>query len=107
MPNQVSVRVARERNRILRELAAEKKRAFMRSFIGRKVDAITLNVVAETSDGIWTEALTDNYLKLRLAGRHEPNRWLYTRVDDAEGGELLGSLETHIDRQDAMLCDHR
>jgi threonylcarbamoyladenosine tRNA methylthiotransferase MtaB len=107
MPNQVPVRVARERNRILRELAAEKKRAFMRSFIGQKVDAITLNVVTETGDGVWTEALTDNYLKLRLAGRHEPNRWLYTHVDDAEGGQLLGSLETHVGRQDAMLCDHR
>jgi len=31
MPNQVPVGVARDRNRILRELAAEKKRAFMRS----------------------------------------------------------------------------
>jgi threonylcarbamoyladenosine tRNA methylthiotransferase MtaB len=107
MRNQVPVRVARERNRILRELAAEKKRAFMRSFIGQKVDAITLNVVTETGDGVWTEALTDNYLKLRLAGRYEPNRWLYTHVDDAEAGQLLGSLETHIDRQDSMLCDHR
>jgi threonylcarbamoyladenosine tRNA methylthiotransferase MtaB len=107
MPNQVPVRVARERNRILRELAAGKKRAFMRSFIGQKVDAITLNMLTESCDGVWTEALTDNYLKLRLAGRYEPNRWLYTHVDDAEAGQLLGSLETHIDRQDSMLCDHR
>jgi threonylcarbamoyladenosine tRNA methylthiotransferase MtaB len=106
MSDQVPVRVARDRNRILRELAAEKKRAFMRSFIGQRVDAITLNVVTETSDGIWTEALTDNYLKLRLAGRHEPNRWIHAHVDAAEGGQLLGILETHLDRQDAMLCDH-
>jgi threonylcarbamoyladenosine tRNA methylthiotransferase MtaB len=106
MPNQVPIRVARERNRILRELAAEKKRAFMRSFIGQRVDAITLNMVADTSDGVWTEALTDNYLKLRLAGRHEPNRWIHAHVDAAEGGQLLGILETHLDRQDAMLCDH-
>ena len=34
MPNQVPVHVARERNRILRELAATKKQAFMRSFRG-------------------------------------------------------------------------
>ena len=107
MPNQVPVRVARERNRILRELAAGKKRAFMRSFIGQKVDAITLNMLTESCDGVWTEALTDNYLKLRLAGRHEPNRWLHASVDAAEDGQLLGSLDTHVDRQDAMLCDHR
>ena len=35
MAKQVPVQVARERNRILRELAAEKKLAFMRSFVGR------------------------------------------------------------------------
>jgi hypothetical protein len=63
-------------------------------------------MVADTSDGVWTEALTDNYLKLRLAGRHEPNRWIHAHVDAAEGGQLLGILETHLDRQDAMLCDH-
>jgi len=33
MANQVPVHLARERNRVLRELAAEKKLAFMRSFI--------------------------------------------------------------------------
>ena len=71
MANQVPVHVARERNRILRELAAEKKLAFMRSFVGKSVDAITLNVIGSDDDGEFTEALTDNYLKLRLRGRHE------------------------------------
>ena len=62
MPDQVPVQVARERNRILRELIAKKKRAFMESFVGREVEAITLTHF----DGEYTEALTDNYLKLRL-----------------------------------------
>jgi threonylcarbamoyladenosine tRNA methylthiotransferase MtaB len=70
MPDQVPVQVARERNRVLRELAAQKKRAFMESFIGREVDAITLTHF----DGEYTDALTDNYLKLRLRGKHEPNQ---------------------------------
>src|SRR5207249_8695876 len=43
MQNQVPVQMARERNRILRELAAGKKLAFMRSFIGKTIEAITLN----------------------------------------------------------------
>jgi threonylcarbamoyladenosine tRNA methylthiotransferase MtaB len=43
MQDQVPVHVARERNRILRELAAEKKREFMRSFIGHELEAITLD----------------------------------------------------------------
>ena len=47
MTNQVPVHLARERNRILRELAAEKKLAFMRGFVGKEVDAITLNVIGQ------------------------------------------------------------
>jgi threonylcarbamoyladenosine tRNA methylthiotransferase MtaB len=43
MPNQVPLRVARERNRTLRDLAAGKKGEFMRSFIGRELEAITLD----------------------------------------------------------------
>ena len=110
MRNQVPVQIARERNRILRDLAAEKKLAFMRSFIGQTVEAITLHSPhssslssrAETVDllanqsgavegpAVFTEALTDNYLKLRLKGRHAPNRWLTAQVEEVEGGALAG-----------------
>ena len=90
MPNQVPVHLARERNRILRELAAGQKLAFMRSFVGHHVDAITLNVVGTNEDGEFTEALTDNYLKLRLRGLHEPNQWLRARIDNVVDGVLLG-----------------
>ncbi|HEX6503979.1 MAG TPA: MiaB/RimO family radical SAM methylthiotransferase [Terriglobales bacterium] len=86
MSNQVPVQVARERNRILRELASDKKLAFMRSFVGKTIDAITLNV----SDGERTEALTDNYLKLRLAGTWQANQWISTRVQSVVDGQLIG-----------------
>jgi threonylcarbamoyladenosine tRNA methylthiotransferase MtaB len=91
MRNQVPVHLARERNRILRELAAEKKLAFMRGFVGKELDAITLNVVGNDDGGEFTEALTDNYLKLRLQGRHAANRWLRTRIEDVEDSALLGA----------------
>ncbi len=94
MPNQVPVRVARERNRILRELAAEKKQAFMRSFVGKHLTAITLSTVNESADGAGTEALTDNYLKMTIRGRHQSNRWFRTRVEGIEGGELIASLRS-------------
>jgi len=90
MKNQVPAHIARERNRILRELASEKKLKFMRSFIGKALDAITLNVVGDDSDGEFTESLTDNYLKLRLSGRHEPNRWQTVHVDNVAAGSLIG-----------------
>lgn len=92
MPGQVPVHIARERNRILRDLAAAKRLAFMRGFVGKTVEAITLNVVAEDSDALRTEALTDNYLKLRLRGGHKPNQWLSALVDDVSDGELQGRL---------------
>jgi threonylcarbamoyladenosine tRNA methylthiotransferase MtaB len=90
LPKQVPVNVARERNGILRELSAEKKVAFMRSFVGRRVDAITLNGNSEDSAGAWTEALTDNYLKMNLQGRHRRNQWLRAQILDVTDGQLLG-----------------
>jgi threonylcarbamoyladenosine tRNA methylthiotransferase MtaB len=95
MPDQVPVHVARERNRILRELASEKKLAFMRVFIGKTVEAITLNVAGDDSGGEFTEALTDNYLKLRLEGHQPSNRWVSTRVEDVVDGALAGRNSDH------------
>ena len=93
MTNQVPVRVARERNRILRELSEKKKLSFMRSFVGEAVEAITLSGGADAPVGwtspVFTEALTDNYLKLRLNGQHEPNRWVRAQVERCEDGALV------------------
>ena len=58
----------------------------MRSFIGKPLGAITLNV----SDGEYTEALTDNYLKLRLAGKHAANQWVEAHVLEVSRGSLVG-----------------
>jgi len=92
MRNQVPVPVARERNRVLRELAAEKKLAFMQSFIGKEVGAITLNVF----DGTHTECLTDNFLKLKLPGQHEPNQWIRAKVEAVSSGELAAHFSGEL-----------
>lgn len=97
MGNHIPVHVARERNRVLRELAAEKKLAFMRSFIGDTLEAITLDVFRSSNDGVFTEALTDNYLKLELAGHHPANRWLTCRIEAVESGALWGTVQSHPD----------
>lgn len=107
----VPAQMARERNRILRELAAAKKQAFMQSFVGRTIEAITLQSSLEPcgpdtlarpapasgkdgrgSSGTFTEALTDNYLRLRLPGQHEPNQWITARVSDIVQGVMVGTL---------------
>ena len=87
MPDQLPVEIARERNRALRELAAQKKRAFMESFVGREVEAITLTHF----DGEYTEALTDNYLKLRVHGQHPANRRLLATIEAQRQDYVTGS----------------
>ncbi len=89
MPNQVPVQVARERNRILRDLIAAKKRVFQESFVGRRLQAITLS---NQEDGR-TEALTDNYQKLWLRGRHEANQWLNVTIESTGSEALVGSTD--------------
>jgi len=88
MPEQVPVQIARERNRALRDLAAQKKRGFMESFLGRELEAITLTHY----DGEATEALTDNYLPLRLGGRQESNRRVLATIQSARADSLSGTL---------------
>jgi threonylcarbamoyladenosine tRNA methylthiotransferase MtaB len=88
MERQVPVEKARERNRILRDLASEKKLAFMHSFVGKTIPAITLNEF----DGARTEALTDNYLKLCLEGKQLSNRWINANIKAVNNGELIGSV---------------
>ena len=83
---QVPVAVARERNRVLREIASEKNAEFMRSLVGTAVKTITL----QTGGADFTEALTDNYLKMRISGHHEANRWMTVRIE-AEGYDAGGA----------------
>lgn len=89
MDRQVPVHLARERNRILREIAADKKLAFMRGFVGKPLEVITLNTVGGDPESEYTEGLTDNYLTIRVRGKHLPNRWIPAKVETVLGEELL------------------
>jgi threonylcarbamoyladenosine tRNA methylthiotransferase MtaB len=93
MPDQVPVHIARERNRILRDLAAEKNLRFRQSFIGRSLPVITLNRTTGAIADAATESLSDNYLKIDLRGHHAPNQWLQARItgltQDGLRAELL------------------
>jgi threonylcarbamoyladenosine tRNA methylthiotransferase MtaB len=88
LAGQVPVEVKGERNRILRELAAEKKAAFMRSLVGRTLSTITLSV----HENGCTETLTDNYQKLWVEGRHQPNQILAAQVRNYHEQALLGTF---------------
>jgi threonylcarbamoyladenosine tRNA methylthiotransferase MtaB len=71
MPGVVPMRVRKERNRILRELANGKNAAFRRSLLGREFTAVTLD-----PPGL---ALTDNYIKATLDLPYPPNRLVRLR----------------------------
>jgi threonylcarbamoyladenosine tRNA methylthiotransferase MtaB len=90
LKGQVPVQVARERNRVLRDIAADKKLAFMRTFVSRSIDAITLNVTGRDEEGDYTEGLTDNYLPIRVKGKHSPNRWIPARIEAVRKDALMG-----------------
>jgi len=62
--DQVPVAVRKQRNQILRELAARKNLEFRRSMLGRMLSAVTLN----------QGALSDNYLKIDLAAPRPANQ---------------------------------
>ncbi len=85
---QTPVAVARERNRVLREIASEKKAAFMRSLVGTVVEAITL----QSGGAEFTEALTENYLKMKISRHHEANRWMAVNIEGINGEMLVGKL---------------
>ncbi len=67
----VPLQTIRERARALRDLAQQKSAAFRAAQAGRSVRALTLARGGDT----WTEALTGNYLKARIPGRHPANEW--------------------------------
>jgi threonylcarbamoyladenosine tRNA methylthiotransferase MtaB len=89
-PRQVPVNVARERNRVLREMASAKKAAFMRSLVGTIVSAITLHA----GGAEFTEGLTENYLKVKISGHHESNQWMDVNIGGVDGEMLLGGVAT-------------
>jgi threonylcarbamoyladenosine tRNA methylthiotransferase MtaB len=83
----VPTHVIRERARALRALAQQKSDAFRAVQADRTHRALTLNRCGEN----WTEALTGNYLKLRIAGRHPANEWREARLSP-DPLEILGGV---------------
>jgi threonylcarbamoyladenosine tRNA methylthiotransferase MtaB len=85
MPGQVPIHVARERNRVLRELAARKNLEFRQSFVTKTLQVITL----QSRDAEFTDALSDNYLKTQVRGAHPGNTVLAARITGVTHDALL------------------
>ncbi len=73
-PGSVPASLRKERNRILRELAAAKNLEFRRSMVGTTVSAVTLHEPGR--------ALTGNYLTVELARNREANCLITVRIGE-------------------------
>jgi threonylcarbamoyladenosine tRNA methylthiotransferase MtaB len=76
--DQVPMPLRKERNRLLRELAAEKNLAFRRAMVGRTLSVVTLE----------QGALSDNFLKVDLAAPRAANQLLDVRIGAVTAGGL-------------------
>ena len=93
----VAVPVIRERARALRGLSECKSAAFRTSQAGRKVRALTL----ARGGPDWTEALTSNYLKVKIAGRRPANMWCDAEIvaDERAHGPAESASDLAISSQ--------
>jgi threonylcarbamoyladenosine tRNA methylthiotransferase MtaB len=87
--------VIRDRARRLRELSVRKAADFRASQAGRKMRAITLARLGPDS----TEALTSNYLKVRIPGRHAANLWFDAEVAAEALAERTGEAASAVSLQ--------
>jgi len=86
LPNVSGELVAREvpahlitqRARELRAIAARKSAAFRAAQSGQPLRVLTLHTRGEDARGPWTQAISDNYLTLRLPGTLPANEWSET-----------------------------
>ncbi len=82
--------VVRRRSEEFHQLADEKRTAYIQRFLGRCLRALTLRPLA---DGSGTEALTGNYLTVRLPGTLLPaNLWVEVRLEQADSRQILGRI---------------
>jgi threonylcarbamoyladenosine tRNA methylthiotransferase MtaB len=87
----VATAVTCDRARTLRTLGQQKATAFRELQAGRTLRALTLARGGDT----WTEALTGNYLKVRVEGPRPANQWCEARINStqetAASDEVLSS----------------
>ena len=83
----VPPQIIRDRARALRALGQQKAANFRSAMVGRSMNALTL---ARSGEG-WTEALTGNYLKVRVSGRHPANEWHEVQLTE-DPQEIVASI---------------
>jgi len=89
MPDQVPPAVIKQRSKELRALAAAKAATFRQAQVGRTLRVLTLKGIHEDDSGTRTEAISDNYLRVRLAGAWPAQQFVDARITADAGTHLL------------------
>jgi threonylcarbamoyladenosine tRNA methylthiotransferase MtaB len=84
-PAGVPMTIRKERNRVLRDLAAAKNRAFRERMVGRTLSAVTLHEPRT--------ALSGNYLKITLADCRKPNMISDVRIGAVGDAGLIETVQ--------------
>ncbi len=87
LTGEVPPAVMKKRSRELRALAAKKNAAFRAAHVGKTLRVLTLNKQFDAE----TEALSDNYLKIRVPGSWLANTLLDVRIEADSGACLLAT----------------
>jgi threonylcarbamoyladenosine tRNA methylthiotransferase MtaB len=93
LSNALPGHIIRERARTLRSIGERKTSAFRASQAGTELRALTLGRSTEA----WTEAITSNYLKIRITGRHSSNQWLAIRLT-SDANEIVPPVPAQPNR---------
>ncbi len=89
--NEVPLPVIQRRSKELRALGAQKNAAFRAAQAGKTLRVLTLERRGADANGEnWTDALSANYLRVRVAGCWPSNTWLDVVVT-TDGPHLLGT----------------
>lgn len=77
---EVPAHIIKQRARELRAIAARKSAAFRAAQSGQPLRVLTLHTRGTDDCGPWTQAISDNYLTLRLPGTPAANQWMETSL---------------------------
>ncbi len=96
LPFTVPDHVAKHRAKSLRRLIAQKNETFRQSMIGRQLDVLVLEEDAEEG---WRNAISDNFLRVRVPEDVPVNQWMKVQVvaleEDGIAAEPVASSNRH------------
>ena len=94
MPRRIPERVARWRGGLLRQLIRRKHEQFRRRMLGGELQVLVLG--DGPADGA-RDAISDNFIRVRVPIGLEPNRWVRVRIDGLTDDGLQASSITTAD----------